>query len=116
MSGIDDSVIQTVKERSDIVEVIGSFIQVKRAGRNFQALCPFHNEKSPSFNISTDNQFFHCFGCGANGDVISFMRMHENVDFVDAVKILADRYGVVIPEGGPVFNSVSVDRRQVVDG
>ena len=100
MSGIDDSVIQTVKDRADIVEVIGSYIQVKRAGRNYQALCPFHNEKSPSFNISTDNQFFHCFGCGVNGDVISFLKQHENVDFVDAVKMLADRYGVIIPESG----------------
>ena len=100
MSGIDDSVIQAVKERADIVEVIGGFIQVKRAGRNFLALCPFHNEKTPSFNISPDNQYFHCFGCGASGDVISFLRQHENVDFVDAVKILADRYGVIIPETG----------------
>lgn len=96
---IDDSVIQAVKERADIAEVIGSSIQLKRAGRNFLGLCPFHNEKTPSFNVSSDNQFFHCFGCGANGDVISYVQQHENIDFIDAVKMLANRYGVVIPEG-----------------
>ena len=96
---IDDSVIQAVKDRADIVEVIGSFIQVKRAGRNFLGLCPFHNEKTPSFNVSADNQYFHCFGCGANGDVISFVQQHENMDFVDSVKMLANRYGIIIPEG-----------------
>ena len=96
---IDDSVIQAVKDRADIVEVIGSSIQLKRAGRNHLGLCPFHNEKTPSFNVSADNQFFHCFGCGANGDVISFVQQHENIDFIDSVKMLANRYGIVIPEG-----------------
>lgn len=96
---IDDSVIQAVKDRSDIAEVIGSSIQLKRAGRNFLGLCPFHNEKTPSFNVSADNQYFHCFGCGANGDVISFVQQHENIDFIDSVKMLANRYGIVIPEG-----------------
>ena len=96
---IDDSVIQAVKDRADIVEVISSSVQLKRAGRNHLGLCPFHNEKTPSFNVSTDNQFFHCFGCGANGDVISFVQQHENIDFIDAIKMLANRYGIVIPEG-----------------
>lgn len=96
---IDDSVIQAVKERADIAEVIGSSIQLKRAGRNFLGLCPFHNEKTPSFNVSSDNQFFHCFGCGASGDVISYVQQHENIDFIDSVKMLANRYGIVIPEG-----------------
>ncbi|NQZ59359.1 MAG: DNA primase [Lentisphaeraceae bacterium] len=98
MSGIDDQFIQTVKDRSDIVDVIGSYTQVKRAGRNFLALCPFHNEKSPSFNINADNQFFHCFGCGVSGDVISFVKQHENLDFIDAIKYLANRYNIPVPE------------------
>ena len=98
MAGIDDSVIQQVKDRAEILEVIGGVTQVKKAGRNYLALCPFHNEKTPSFNINPDNQYYHCFGCGASGDVISFVQNHENVDFVDAVKMLADRYGVVIQE------------------
>jgi DNA primase len=112
---IDDSVVQTVKERADIVEIISSFIQVKRAGRNFLALCPFHNEKSPSFNVSADNQFFHCFGCGASGDVITFLRMHENVDFVDAVKILADRYGVIVPESGSYSPEQQSEKARMYD-
>lgn len=96
---IDDSVIQAVKDRADIIEVISSSIQLKRAGRNHLGLCPFHNEKTPSFNVSADNQFFHCFGCGANGDVISFVQQHENIDFIDSIKMLANRYGIIIPEG-----------------
>ncbi|MCM8538398.1 MAG: DNA primase [Lentisphaeraceae bacterium] len=98
MAGIDDAVIQQVKDRADILDVIGSVTPVKKAGRNYLALCPFHNEKTPSFNVNADNQFYHCFGCGASGDVISFVKNHENVDFVDAVKMLADRYGIVIQE------------------
>lgn len=98
MAGIDDSVIQQVKDRAEILEVIGNVTQLKKAGRNYLGLCPFHNEKTPSFNVNPDNQYYHCFGCGASGDVISFVKDHENVDFVDAVKMLADRYGIVIQE------------------
>jgi DNA primase len=98
MAGIDDSVIQQVKARAEILEIIGAVTPVKKAGRNYLALCPFHNEKSPSFNVNPDNQYYHCFGCGASGDVISFVQNHENVDFIDAVKMLADRYGIVIQE------------------
>jgi DNA primase len=96
--GIDDAVLQQIKDRADILEIIGSAIQIKKAGRNYLGLCPFHNEKSPSFNVNPDNQYYHCFGCGAGGDAISFVKNYENVDFQDAVRILADRYGIIIPE------------------
>jgi DNA primase len=83
---------------TDIVDVIGSYIQVKRAGPAYKALCPFHNEKTPSFNINPHRQFFHCFGCGKSGDAITFVREYENLTFTDAVKKLANRAGIAVVE------------------
>ncbi len=83
---------------TDIVEVIGSYIQVKRAGPSYKALCPFHNEKTPSFNINPVRQFFHCFGCGKSGDAITFVREYENLTFSDAVKKLGSRAGIAVIE------------------
>ncbi len=89
---------QELKARTDIADVISSYVQLKKAGRNLVGLCPFHNEKSPSFSVSRENGFFHCFGCGAGGDAITFIRKIENLDYADAVKLLADRAGMTIPE------------------
>jgi DNA primase len=83
---------------TDIVDVIGSYIPVKRAGPSFKALCPFHNEKTPSFNINPHRQFFHCFGCGKSGDAITFVRDHENLTFSDAARKLAVRAGITVVE------------------
>ena len=84
--------------RSDIVSVISRYVSLTRRGANNVGLCPFHNEKTPSFSVSSDKQFFHCFGCGAGGDVISFVMRAENLDFPDAVKKLADWAGLSVPE------------------
>jgi DNA primase len=83
---------------TDIVDVISSYIEVKRAGPSFKALCPFHNEKSPSFNINPQRQFYHCFGCKKSGDAITFVREYENLTYVDAVKKLAARAGITVTE------------------
>jgi DNA primase len=83
---------------TDIVDVIGAYIPVKRAGPSFKALCPFHNEKTPSFNINPHRQFFHCFGCGKSGDAITFVREYENLTFADAVRKLATRAGIAVVE------------------
>ena len=83
--------LEQIRAASDIVEVIGAYIPLKRAGANFQALCPFHKEKTPSFNVNPHRQIFHCFGCGKGGDVFTFVREYESVDFVEAVRRLADR-------------------------
>jgi len=83
---------------TDIVDVIGSYIEVKRAGPSYKALCPFHNEKSPSFNINPQRQFYHCFGCKKSGDAITFVREYENLTFIDAVKKLAARAGITVTE------------------
>jgi len=94
---IPESVIRLIQDRVDIVEVIGSVVPLRRAGRNFKAPCPFHPEKTPSFMVSPDKQIFHCFGCGAGGDVIGFVMKFEKKDFREAVESLADRAGVEIP-------------------
>ena len=83
--------LEQVRSASDIVDVIGSYVPLKRAGANFVALCPFHKEKSPSFNVNPQRQIFHCFGCGKGGDVFSFVKEYENIPFPDAVRRLAER-------------------------
>ena len=89
--------IDEVVARSDIVEVIGARVAIKKAGREFKACCPFHDEKSPSFWVSPDKQFYHCFGCGAHGTVIGFLMQYEKMEFLDAVADLAQRAGLEIP-------------------
>ena len=98
-----ESFIQELKMRNSITEVVAPYVSLKRNGRNMVGLCPFHGEKTPSFNIydeNTDNAHFYCFGCGVGGDVISFVMRIENLDYVDAVKLLAQRAGMDLPETG----------------
>ena len=83
--------LEQIRAASDIVEIIGSYIPLKRAGANFVALCPFHKEKSPSFNVNPHRQIFHCFGCHKGGDVFTFVKEYENLPFPDAVRRLAER-------------------------
>lgn len=94
MKQIPKEVIEEIRVRNDITEVIGSYLPLKSAGTRFKALCPFHKEKTPSFTVSPDRQIYHCFGCGAGGDVIRFLQEYEKVDFMTALKMLADRAGV----------------------
>ena len=89
--------IRELKERNDIVEVIGSYIKLERRGYNYWACCPFHHEKTPSFSINAADRYYHCFGCGASGDVIGFVKNYENVDFMQAVQILAARAKMEVP-------------------
>ena len=90
--------IYELKSRNDITEVISSYVALKRRGRNMVGLCPFHGEKTPSFNIYTETDSFYCFGCGASGDVISFIMKIENLDYLDAVRYLAQRAGIEVPD------------------
>ena len=90
--------IDDLKQQADIVVVIQDYVSLKKAGATYKGLCPFHGEKTPSFQVHRDKGFFHCFGCGVGGDVIKFLELHEKVGFNDAVKQLAQRFGVAIPE------------------
>ena len=104
MSGrIPQSFIEELLARTDVVDVIDGYVPLRKAGKNWQALCPFHDEKSPSFSVSQDKQFYHCFGCGANGTAISFLMDYNNMGFVEAVESLAARAGLDVPRegGGP---------------
>ena len=94
---IPQSFIDDLLNRTDIVEVVGSRIQLKKAGKNYSARCPFHNEKTPSFSVSPDKQFYYCFGCGAGGNALGFVMDHDNLDFVQAVEDLAKRAGMDVP-------------------
>ena len=100
MARFSDDKLEEVRTRADIVEVIGAHVRLKRAGRNFVGLCPFHNEKTPSFSVNPERGFFHCFGCGAGGTVFNFVMRTEGLNFPEAIESLARRYGVTLPERG----------------
>ena len=98
MGRISEDKIQEIRDRSDIVEVVSSYLPLKRSGANHQGLCPFHQEKSPSFNVNSARQIFHCFGCGVGGNVFSFLMRMEGLSFPDAVRRLGEKVGVEIEE------------------
>jgi DNA primase len=95
---IPENILEDILSRVDIAEVISGYIPLKRAGRNFRALCPFHHEKTPSFMVSPDRQIYHCFGCGKGGNAFNFLMEYERLEFPEAVEILAKKTGVVLPE------------------
>lgn len=93
-----DEIIEDVRSRNDIVDVIGGYVSLKKRGNSYMACCPFHHEKTPSFHVSRDKQMYHCFGCGVGGNVYTFVMEYENYSFPEAIKLLADRSGVSLPE------------------
>lgn len=97
---IPESVINEIKYRNDIEEVIAPYVNLKRRGKNLVGLCPFHNEKTPSFTVYPENGSFYCFGCGAGGDIFTFTKLIENLDYIEAIKLLAERAGVTLPQDG----------------
>ena len=96
---LPEAFLQELKMRSDIVDVVSSYVSLRRSGRNMVGLCPFHHEKTPSFNVYAENGSFYCFGCGVGGDVITFIRRIENLDYMEAVRFLAARR--LAGAGGP---------------
>jgi DNA primase len=111
---IPQSFIQELLARVDVVEVVGRYVQLKKGGANFMGLCPFHGEKSPSFSVSPAKQFFHCFGCGKNGNAIGFLMEHAGMTFVEAVKDLAQNIGMQVPEddASPQDRARAAEQRQ----
>ncbi len=111
---IPQTFIQELLARADVVEIVGRYVQLKKGGANFMGLCPFHGEKSPSFSVSPAKQFYHCFGCGKNGNAISFLMEHAGMSFVEAVKDLAQQYGLQVPEddASPQDRAHALEQRQ----
>jgi DNA primase len=111
---IPQTFIQELVARADVVEIVGRYVPLKKAGANFMGLCPFHGEKSPSFSVSPTKQFYHCFGCGKNGNAISFLMDHAGMTFIEAVKDLAQQYGMQVPEeeGTPQDRARAQEQRE----
>ena len=93
-----DELVEEVRAKSDIVDVISGYVRIQKKGSSYFGLCPFHNEKSPSFSVSPTKQMYYCFGCGAGGNVFTFVMNYENFTFPEAIKQLAERAGVNLPE------------------
>ncbi|MGI5950017.1 DNA primase, partial [Peptoniphilus sp.] len=107
---IDDNVLDEIRERADIVDLIGNYVNLKRSGANYMGLCPFHSEKTPSFSVSPSKKIFKCFGCGEGGDVITFIMKRENLGFREAVEFLADKYNIALKEYRDV-NREEIDKK-----
>ena len=114
MPSLSDSFLQELRLKTDVVDLISSYVSLKKRGNTYVGLCPFHNEKTPSFTVYENTQSFYCFGCGAGGDGVSFMRKIENLDYIDAVKVLAQRAGMQMPDDG-YDDSLSKKRRTVLE-
>lgn len=109
-----DDFLMELRMRCDIEDIVSGYVQLKRRGKNLVGLCPFHNEKTPSFTVYPENGSFYCFGCGAGGEVVSFIRRAENLDFTEAVRFLCDRVGMVMPSDG-FDDSLAQKRRKIYD-
>lgn len=111
---ISDDFLNELHMRCDIEDVVSGYVQLKKRGKNFVGLCPFHNEKTPSFTVYPENGSFYCFGCGAGGEVVSFIRRAENLDFIEAVRFLCDRVGMTMPLDG-FDDSLAQKRRKIYE-
>lgn len=114
MGFIPQDIIAQILDRANIVEVISGYIPLKQAGRNFKAPCPFHHEKTPSFVVNPDKQIFHCFGCGVGGNIITFIMKQERMEFPEAMRFLAEKYGITIPETEARNNPVYELKQQIL--
>lgn len=111
---INEGFLQELKYKTDIEDIVSSYVTLRKRGNTSVGLCPFHNEKTPSFTVYNDTQSFYCFGCGAGGDAVRFIRLIENLDYVDAVKLLAQRAGMQMPDEG-FDDSLSKRRRKILE-
>src|SRR5688500_5624841 len=116
MALFPQSFLDDLKSQTDIVAVVGDVVPLKKAGATWKGLCPFHQEKSPSFTVNRDKGVFHCFGCGVGGDVVSFVEQHQKITFPEAVRYLAQRAGIQVPEltGSTEDRQAAADRDAIV--
>ena len=111
MAIYSEDLIQEIINANDIVEVVSGYVQLKRAGRNYTGLCPFHKEKTPSFMVSPDKQIYHCFGCGEGGNVITFTMKTEGLEFVEALEMLAQRVGITLKSSGSIYDQKNKEEK-----
>ena len=111
---ISDEFLFELRQRCNIEDIVSGYVQLKRRGKNLVGLCPFHNEKTPSFTLYPENGSFYCFGCGAGGEVVSFIRRAENLDFTEAVRFLCDRVGMTMPADG-FDDSLAQKRKRIYE-
>jgi len=109
-----EQIIEEVRLRNDIVEVVSGYVKLEKKGRSYWGLCPFHNEKTPSFSVEPNKQFFYCFGCNKGGSVIHFIMNIENLEFVEALKFLADRAGIALPESEDPHEREKAEQRKII--
>ena len=112
---LSEGFMQDLRLKTDIYDVISTYVTLKKRGRTYVGLCPFHNEKTPSFTVYPDTQSFYCFGCGAGGEAIAFMKRIENLDYIDAVKTLAQRAGMQMPDDNSYDDSLAKKRRKILE-
>ena len=106
---VNDTFLQELRYKTDILDTVSSYVSLKKRGSTYVGLCPFHNEKTPSFTVYPESQSFYCFGCGVGGDIITFVKKIENLDYVDAVRSLAQRAGLEMPSDG--FDTTLLKKR-----
>ncbi len=116
MPRYSDDLINEVFAENDIVDYVSQYVKLKRSGKDYSGLCPFHGEKTPSFHVSQDKQLFHCFGCGASGNLVQFVMRMEGLDFVEALKVLADRVGIILPEDNGIADNLIHEKKQRIYG
>src|SRR5512136_1015231 len=112
---IPDSVIDEVRSATDIVDLISATVALKKRGKNYVGLCPFHTEKTPSFTVSSEKQMYHCFGCGAGGNAFTFVMETEKVSFAEAVRSLAEKAGITIPRYTPEQEAAVSEQEQLYE-
>ena len=106
-----EDVVTQIKQKLDIVDVVDGYISLKKSGRNYKSVCPFHNEKTPSFMVSQELQIYKCFGCGAAGDMFNFVESMEGVDFQRSMELLAEKAGVKIPRSEALETQNSIKKK-----
>ena len=116
MPRYSDDLVNEIFAENDIVDYVSQYVKLKRSGKDYSGLCPFHGEKTPSFHVSQDKQLFHCFGCGASGNLVQFVMRMEGLDFVEALKVLADRAGIILPEDNGIADNEIHEKKQKIYG
>ena len=109
MARVSEETIERIRNTADIYDIVAQYVDLKKRGRNYFGLCPFHSEKTPSFSVAPDKQIYHCFGCGAGGNVFSFIIEHQKISFIEAVQQLGHKYGIHVEnKSGPANKILSL--------